>query len=308
MSYYKKYDDENLENKNKQIAAINETAAKNKQTITENYNAQIADAQKAYDEQERINAVQKIVNEMQVAESMANMGLTDSGLNRTQQTAVQLSYANNKAKLDRQKQSAIDALNREMNAYLTEADTTATKNIAAVEDTYNQNRQSYAASMQQADIDAAAKVEAERIKSQQENAGKISQISYGDLANMSYASNGNVIYTDTSGNSVTMRAGANPYTGEINADLLVDGVYDASRAFSNGYQPKYYKGKELSTYKPSKSSNISSKTMVPWRNDGKEQQIFTTGDNKYYAWYGSENRYVEARYNPFTENWEFNIG
>lgn len=319
MSYYKQYDDENLENKNKQIAAINETAAKNKQTVTENYNAQIADAKTQYKDQHRVNAVQKLVNERQIAESMANMGLTNSGLNRTQQTAVQLSHSNQQAKLERQKQSAIDALNREMNAYLTEIETTATNDIASVENTYNQNRQSYVSTMQQAEIDAETqrlkeelenqrKLKEATIKAQQEAAGKISQISYGTLASMSYGKNGNVIYTDTNGNSVTMREGANPYTGKVNSELLVDGEYDASRAFSNGYQPRYYKNKELTAYKPPKTSSISSKTTVPWRDDGVEQQVFTTGGNKYYVWYGKENRYVEARYNPIRETWEFNLG
>ncbi len=295
MSYYKQYDDENLENKNKQIAAVNETAAKNKQTITDNYNAQINEAETQYDDQYRINAVQKLINERQVAESMANAGLTNSGLNRTQQTAVQLSYANNKAQLDRQKQSAIDNLNREMNAYLTEVETSASSSIASIEDTYNQNRQSYVTAMQQADIEAETQrlkdeydYKLKLIEKQQEAESKISQISYGSLASTSYGSNGNVIYTDTSGNSVTMRAGANPYTGEVNSDLLVDGVYDASRAFSNGYQPKYYQGKELNA--------VSGAEYMPtWRTDGKTQKIFSTdGGKTCYVWSGPANKYEKV--------------
>ena len=72
---------------------------------------ELASTKKAYQDQYRENAVQKAINERQVAESIANLGLTDSGLNRTQQTAVQLSAANNKAAIDRQRQSAIDKLN-----------------------------------------------------------------------------------------------------------------------------------------------------------------------------------------------------
>lgn len=75
------------------------------------YDEKVDKQSKAYEDSYRENAIQKLINERQVAENMANLGLTNSGLNRTQQTAVQLSYANNKAGIDRQKQSAISDLN-----------------------------------------------------------------------------------------------------------------------------------------------------------------------------------------------------
>ena len=128
--YALQYDEDNLQNKNKQINTINEIAAKNKQTITETHNAELKEIEKSYDDQHRINAVQKLINERQVAENMANLGHTDSGLNRTQQTAVQLSYANQNAKLNTQRQSAIDALDRQTAAYITDIDTKAASDIA----------------------------------------------------------------------------------------------------------------------------------------------------------------------------------
>lgn len=82
-------------------------------TVTSQYDTEIGNANTAYEDQYRENAVQKLINERQVAENMANLGLTDSGLNRTQQTAVQLSYANQKGAIDRAKQAQIDALTQQ---------------------------------------------------------------------------------------------------------------------------------------------------------------------------------------------------
>lgn len=75
------------------------------------YDTQVFEQGKAYEDQYRENAVQKEINKRQISESMANLGLTDSGLNRTQLTAAQLSYGNNKSAIDRQRQSGIDNLN-----------------------------------------------------------------------------------------------------------------------------------------------------------------------------------------------------
>ena len=307
MSYYDDYINKTKKEREAEIALINDTAKKQTDIINENYGAQIKEAQTAYDDQYRANAVQKLVNERQVAESMANSGLTNSGLNRTQQTAIQLSYANSRAEIDRKRQSAIDTLNREMTAKLTDIDTTAASSVASVNSAYSNAAMSYQENMLTEDKKNAATVEAARIKAEEEAKSKKSLLDYGTLASTSYGENGNVIYTDKSGNAVTMRAGSNPFTGDINSDLLNEfGEYDPSRAFNNGYQPRYYKGNELTAYKPAKTSGITSKTTVYWRKDGVEQQVFTTG-SKYYLWYGPENRYVEAIYDPFAEEWKVNL-
>lgn len=289
---------------NREKAKLESNAFYDSQVASTNklYDAEAEKAGKAYEDSYRENAVQKLINERQVAENMANLGLTNSGLNRTQQTAVQLSYANQKANIDRQKQNNIDDINLNRTKAL---------------DTIEQNRLSSDASIDQEydkliNETATANYknylsEQDKITQKQSESPKISKFDYGTPVSMSYSSNGNVLYTDESGNSVKMRAGANPYTGDVNADLLVNGEYNASRAFSNGYQPKYYKGKELTYYTPSKGSKETSTANVPWRDDGKQQQIFTTGKNKYYVWYGPNNRYVEARWNNTKKCWEFNL-
>lgn len=97
--------------KNQALADSNKLYDSQRDALTSQYDSQLSGVEGAYRDSYNENAVQKLINERQVAENMANLGLTDSGLNRTQQTAIQLSYANNKANLDRQKQSQIDALN-----------------------------------------------------------------------------------------------------------------------------------------------------------------------------------------------------
>lgn len=58
------------------------------------YQTQLDELPALYDKLYDANAVQELVNRRQVQETMANMGLTDSGLNRTQQTAIALQRGN----------------------------------------------------------------------------------------------------------------------------------------------------------------------------------------------------------------------
>lgn len=58
------------------------------------YQTQLDELPALYGKLYDANAVQELVNRRQVQETMANMGLTDSGLNRTQQTAIALQRGN----------------------------------------------------------------------------------------------------------------------------------------------------------------------------------------------------------------------
>ena len=106
-------------------------------SINEGYDTKVFEQGRAYEDQYRENAVQKAINERQVAESMANLGLRDSGLNRTQQTAVQLSYGNNKASIDRQRQAGIDSLEFSRRQSLDTIEQNRTAAIADINQYYN---------------------------------------------------------------------------------------------------------------------------------------------------------------------------
>lgn len=131
---------------NKKKEALKETAESDKKTINayaddslqsirDGYNADVADAHESYEDAFRKNEVQVKLNERYLERKAAEMGLTDSGLNRTQMTANQLSYANQKGELTAQKQKAIDTLAAAMRANITEVNTKRNDALAAVDST-----------------------------------------------------------------------------------------------------------------------------------------------------------------------------
>ena len=62
-----------------------------------------------YRDQHDLAAAQEFLNRRKTNEAMANSGLSDSGLNRTQQTAISIARGNQDAALTRQQQDARDA-------------------------------------------------------------------------------------------------------------------------------------------------------------------------------------------------------
>lgn len=67
-------------------------------------------------------ALQQLVNERELERRQANLGLTDSGLTATQQTAIQVARGNADAKIDSQKQAAIDSITLQLEQYLAQVD------------------------------------------------------------------------------------------------------------------------------------------------------------------------------------------
>lgn len=273
--YTDEYDKINKSALDSQIATVKSTAEKNRNIVNQNYGAKIAETEQSYDDQERINAVQKLINEQEIAENMANLGLTDSGLNRTQQTAVQLSYANNRANIERQKRSAIDSLTREMNAYLTEIETGAESSIASLKDTYNQNRTSYAQAMYKTDVEAAAKAAKEAAKEAKENLGTYNY-AYAEKGNL-----GDIKYRvfEIDGETKKIADGYNPYTRDNNK---VKYAYEAENYgfFSNGYQPKGVKGHGAFT------GAVGTDNLY-----GKSQSVWQAEDGTLWYWNGRTNEY-----------------
>lgn len=86
--------------------------------VKQQYEQQIASVPEQYKNLYSANAVQQAVNRRMLEERMANMGLTDSGLNRTQQTAVALQRGNADNAVRLQEQSAKDALNAALSELL----------------------------------------------------------------------------------------------------------------------------------------------------------------------------------------------
>ena len=126
-----------------------------KQAVTENYEQQIKDTALDYETALKRNEVQKLINERAVARRSAELGLTDSGLNRTGQLAVQLSYANNKGNIEMQRQKAVDTLAATMRAKITELDLGKQSAAAGIKSSYDKSAMEQATKMYKSDLDAA---------------------------------------------------------------------------------------------------------------------------------------------------------
>ncbi len=168
-TYKKQYLKDKSEDKIIDINAVQNQAEQQKQAVTESYNTGIAETQASYENAFRQNEVQRALNERYLERKAAEMGLTDSGMNRTQQTANQLSYGNQKATLTTQKQKAIDTLAAAMRAKIADIDTAEKADIRAIEKQYDANAEQYATNMYKADLEA----ETERYKAQVEAAKNV---------------------------------------------------------------------------------------------------------------------------------------
>lgn len=88
---------------------VRPTYDKTNETYRANAENQIQTQKQEYRGLHDQNAVQELLDRRYTNEAMANAGLTDSGLNRTQQTAITLARGNRDASLTRQQQAAQDA-------------------------------------------------------------------------------------------------------------------------------------------------------------------------------------------------------
>lgn len=328
--------DEHLETVRKQgqgqlnadVAASGAAYDTSKVNTQNTYNTQIEDTKDSYDELYRENAVQKLINEREIAENMANLGLTDSGLNRTQQTAVQLSYANQKGKLDTSRQKAVDSLAAELAAKISEIESNKALAAENIRSAYEKQWASTAADMYNNEVENERKLQETALKEQttqykayleaEEKAEKaakeaayIIKVNKGALSydyTGSLKDNGVSVYytTDSKGNKITryvdnnsgkvteLSSNTNPYTFTVNTDT-------EKGVFSNGYQPNNIGGKKLvDTGKTIAALDSNGNPL------GRNQKIFslTTKDGwfgesttKYYTWNGAENVYSEIAQN-----------
>lgn len=308
--FYKDQEKQALANKN---SVFNQQAS----AVNQNYDFAVKNTNSAYEDNYRENAIQKQINERQVAENMANMGISNSGLSRAQATATQLSYANQKAAIDRQKQQQVDALERERASSLTDIESNRNAALDSVSQYYTGLKQDMANSR----FSTLTEAETDRINAEVEAQNKL------DLANLNNTAEYNKALalkqleydyeTEKSDTSIIKTNGgllSRNFTGTL-ADNGIsvyknnddDFVYvdnnsgkkttlpagtnpftgtvnpDAigeGNTFSNGYQPNNINGEKL----VKQDATISV--------DGNEQSVWLA-DGKYYFWKGKENKYLE---------------
>ncbi|MBQ8649144.1 MAG: hypothetical protein IJ470_03650 [Clostridia bacterium] len=309
--YLKKYQDYYTPQADKEKSTSNANYDKQKETVSTTYNTQVDETKSGYEDIYRENAVRKLVNERKIAENMANLGLTDSGLNRTQQTAVQLSYSNNKVKIDTERQKALDTLSNQLAAEIANIEINKSAAAAEIDSKYAQLAESAAQEAYNTDVEAETarqkallEAQTEQTKayysalskatsSAQEEAKKASYIikTNGGLLSRNFTgtlsengvncyqnSDGSWTYVDNnSGKKTTLAAGVNPYTGTVNPDVE-NGAFS-----SNGYQPNNINGKKLTIF-DEKCITVNGNTQSVWKTGG-----------KYYAWDGAKNAYFEVK-------------
>lgn len=150
------------------IADVNAQYDASKKLATDSYNAQIKDANNAYIDLHRKNEAQRLLNQRYIERKASEMGLTDSGFNRTQQLAARLGYSTTQADYLTQQQKAVDTLALAMNQKLLELDTSRNTDINKVKSAYDESAIKYANELYEADLKAEQEAEAARIKAEQE--------------------------------------------------------------------------------------------------------------------------------------------
>lgn len=261
------------------------------------YDKEIEDTKTSYENQYTKNSVQNEINKMKIEQSMASLGLTDSGLNRTQQTAAQLSYANQKGDIDLARQSKLDELSLKLTDAITTLENNKASDIRKTENywndlSYNQGVSAYndklnyhndqikgyteeLADIIEAENNAAAEVQKALI-SVRGNTGNDSDSGNDTLLwyfTGTYDDYDNPIFRNSEGKTQAFGKGVNPYTGTKHSDAKYG-------TFSNGYQPNNIGGVKLKN--TGLTTNITGKNQTIWEADGKQ-----------WIWRGDLNRYDE---------------
>ena len=277
------------------VAASDKMYDTQRRQTQDTYDRQIKETNNSYEDMYRENAVQKLINEREIAEDMANSGLTDSGLNRTQQTAVQLSYANGKNKIDVNRQKAVDTLAASLADAISSIDanklSAAEKIRSSYENSWNSAAQStYAKELEEQtkQVEASIKAQKEQIAEQQKanyiiqtNGGTLRRSFTGSLKDINVSviydkTNKTTTYIDNnSGKKTTVASSVNPYTGNDNSELI-----EEFGAFDNGYQPRGVRGHGKLL------RSVGRDTI-----NGNMQNIFEAADASLWIWDGSINEY-----------------
>lgn len=277
------------------IAASGKVYDTQRQQTQDTYDRQIKDTNNSYEDMYRENAVQRLINEREIAENMADLGLTDSGLNRTQQTAVQLSYANSKNKIDTTRQKAVDTLAASLADAVSRIDANKLAAAEKIRSSYESGWSSAAQSTYAKELEEQTKRVEANIKAQKEQIAEQQKANYiiqtnGGTLRRSFTgslkdNNVSVIYDKTnktttyidnnSGKKTTVASSVNPYTGNDNSELI-----EEFGAFDNGYQPRGVRGH-------GKLLRSVGKDVI----NGNMQNIFEAADASLWIWDGSINEY-----------------
>ena len=263
---------------------INKTYDAQKELTENSYNQAIDRAGTNYESAYRENEVDRIFNEKKIAEINANLGLTNSGLNRTQQTAVQLSHANRNYEISKARREAIEDLDLEKTGKLTEIENGRQSALYDADMSYEEK----VAAEEAAKAQAAAKAAKAQAAAKAAEAQAEPEWVYWNRDGIN--DDGYYVYSDGSGKTKAIAKGVNPYTGRPTAN---PGKFKTW----NGYQPQgvYYGGKKYTGFKKSGYTQM---------HQGHSKNIWQTNESvtvngyttNYWVWddYSNNGEYVPA--------------
>ena len=195
---------------NQYVADVNAIVDKNIANAVNKVETQISGLPTQYQSAFDINAIQQKINERQAAEHMANTGRTDSGLNRTQQTAFAVQRSNADAALRQQMNAATVSLKQQIADLYASGESQKAETAAkaryelsqanqGIYNTYMDNLYSSANAYAENQANNRAAIEKERIKAAQKQQEQYTKWA---LENgYGYDASGNLVYTGKVKNS-----------------------------------------------------------------------------------------------------------
>lgn len=330
QQYKNDYLNQTKTEREEQLKTNNQLADNQKKQTQNIYNQKITETGESYKDLYRENEVDRLINERRIAENMANLGLTDSGLNRTQQTAVQLSYANQKGEIGRSKQKALDSLTSALATAITEIENKRISGQASINNTYAQNANTYAQKMYATDMEAETKRKAQEEETKRKKAALAAQQKQAAYAAQTAQANAKALESQAAlmQSSYIIKANggllSRNYTGKLedngvhvieNSKNKNQWIYIDSNSgkqttlnkdvnpytgtvnkdtkngtFSNGYQPNNIGGKRLSAVVGNDGEKLG--FIV----NGNQQTVWSyDGGKTLWVWYGKENTYRELK-------------
>lgn len=296
---------------NKDLSAINESAEASKNDVVNSYNNEIKKAQSDYNEQKQLNEIQKYVNEREIAEKIANDGLNMSGLNETKIAETQLSYDNNKSKIDTAMNKAIENFKIQMNAKLNDIEEKRLKDETSLRQKYDNTVLKAAKDEYNTEVKAeTARYKADLKASSKANSAIKSEVYTYSRTVKDNMDNSISIFRNSKGKELKIETGKNPYTNTLNtaagngnkkwADIKDNYMLEDSQkaaalygTFENGYQPKGV------VFNNKHYGKIKGYADIITTDYGTRQKIWETsgesGITRYWLWDGTQNSYFEVK-------------
>lgn len=138
-----KYTNENNKITDEYISSVGKAYELSRDKQEAETNAEIAKIQQDYQSAYDANAVNAKLQERKIAENMANMGITNSGLNRTQSTAVRVAEMNSNAALQQQATAVKNSLIQQLDAFNKESQIQQLNEENSIKYNANQQNLSY---------------------------------------------------------------------------------------------------------------------------------------------------------------------